>query len=276
MRKFSGLAGVKNILHLSSRIFKLDIFCPEVARQAKPGQFIQVKLNETSSHIWARPFSIHKAFDDMISISVKKCGTVTEKMAQLKPDDKIFVTGPHGNSFKPPEPGRSVYLVAGGVGLPPLHFLSRTLIADGYPGNMLHFYSGARTCEELFADSEMKESSMDYIVATDDGSCGIKGFITEPLGLELTRIRTAGVDPHPVIYGCGPSAMLKKVAEICFGLECYLSLEQLMPCGWGVCHGCAVKVKKKDDTPTGDGRDFALARVCKEGPVFDASEVLWE
>ena len=117
---------------------------------------------------------------------------------------------------------------------------------------------------------------MNYIISTDDGSTGIKGFITEPLAVELAKIRTGGNDEDPVIYSCGPSAMLKKVAELAYGLECYLSLEQLMPCGWGVCNGCAVKVKTRNKTTTEDERGFRLARVCKEGPIFDASEIIWE
>ena len=274
--KFSGLVYVHSIIHISKTVFALQIKCPQIASRAKPGQFIQLKLYNNGLSFWPRPFSIHKVEDEIITITVKKCGKATGRMAGLKPGDTLHITGPLGNSFKSPSRNKSINLVAGGVGLPPLHFLCESILKDGYSPQKIHFFSGAQSADELFADKEIISLGVNYTVATDDGSTGIKGFITKPLAAELARIKTGENPGNVVIYSCGPLLMLKKVAEICAGFECYLSLEQLMPCGWGVCNGCAVKVKITDNAETEDERGFRLARVCKEGPVFNASEVIWE
>jgi len=276
VRKYSNQTRIHSVVSLSNKIYTLNLECPEISSIAQPGQFVQLRLPESESTIWPRPFSIHKATDDIITISIKKIGKITRLLETLKPGNLVTVTGPLGNSFDMPAPGKDIYFVAGGVGLPPLQFLAERLLKQGYPGEKLHFYSGAGNSDELFGDSELKALGFDYVSATDDGTIGIKGFITEPLAAELMRRRTGDNGFNPVIYGCGPIPMLKKLAEVCYGMPCYLSLEALMPCGWGVCNGCAVKVIKNNDQATEDEHGFRLARVCKEGPIFDASEVIWE
>jgi dihydroorotate dehydrogenase electron transfer subunit len=276
VRKYSDLARIHSVISHSDKVFAIDLEYPEIALTAQPGQFIQLKLPQSESCLWPRPFSIHKAVKGLITISIKKAGRMTSIMEKKKPGEMVYITGPLGNSFDIPPSGQDIYFAAGGVGLPPLQFLAEKLLAQGYPPNTLHFYSGARTRDELFGHEELRSLAIEYIAATDDGSQGISGFVTEPLAVELIRRRTAEPDFNPIIYGCGPIPMLKKLAEICYGLTCYLSLEQLMPCGWGVCNGCAVKIKKNDSIITEDERGFRLARVCREGPVFEASEIIWE
>ncbi|MCP4582157.1 MAG: dihydroorotate dehydrogenase electron transfer subunit [candidate division Zixibacteria bacterium] len=276
MIKHSSLARIHSVISLSKKIFTLNLECPQIASIAQPGQFVQLKLPDDQSSIWPRPFSIHKAADEIVTISIKKFGKITRLLETLKSGSMINVTGPLGNSFSMPPPDREIYFAAGGVGLPPLQFLAEKLLRQGYPVDKLHFYSGARSAEELFGDHELQALGLDYVSATDDGTTGIKGYITEPLSVELTRRRTGNEDFIPIIYGCGPEPMLKKLAAVCYKIPCFLSLEALMPCGWGVCNGCAVKIKKNDNLVTEDERGFRLARVCKEGPVFDASEVIWE
>jgi dihydroorotate dehydrogenase electron transfer subunit len=274
--KYSGLCAIREIKILSPKIFSLTIECFSIARAGKPGQFVQIKLVDYPSAIWPRPFSIHKINGDTLTLSIKKFGKITKILEARKPGDKLFITGPLGNSFTDPSPGNDIYFVAGGVGLPPLHFFCSKLIESGYPKERIHFYSGSKTADELFGHDELKLLGIDYVTATDDGSFGIKGYVTEPLAVELTRRRTGDAEFKPIIYGCGPMAMLKRLAEICHGLPCYLSLEQLMPCGWGVCNGCAIKLKPHDNIISEDKRDYRLARVCKDGPIFEASEVIWE
>jgi dihydroorotate dehydrogenase electron transfer subunit len=276
LMKYSGLCAVRNIIKLTEKIYSIQIECPEIAQACRPGQFIQIKLLDYQASIWPRPFSIHNAADGLITISIKKYGKITGLMEELKPGDQLYVTGPLGNSFNLPHKGREIYFAAGGVGLPPLHFYCAQLIKEGYSPGMIHFYSGARNRAELFSDTEVKKLGVDYVVGTDDGSEGIKGFITEPLSLELMRRRTGENSFEPIIFGCGPVLMMKKLTELCYNLPCYLSLEQLMPCGWGVCNGCAIKIKVKDNEQTEDERGFRLARVCREGPIFKASEVIWD
>lgn len=274
--KFSGPVKVSGKTVASENIFSLDIDLPQIASGASPGQFIQVKVPGMDSILWPRPFSVHKVSGKVVTISIKKCGITTELMYNLKRGDRLFVTGPLGNGFKLPPKGKSIYLVAGGVGLPPLHFLCEYILNQGYSTKSIHFYSGARCADELFANDELASLGIAYKVTTDDGSYGIRGYVTEPFVVDLMKERSQGGNDGPVIYSCGPMAMMKKMAAICHKLKCYLSLEQLMPCGWGACNGCAVKVKMHDNNNTEDEKGFRLARVCREGPVFEASELIWD
>jgi len=274
--KFSGLTTIEEKTQLTDRIFALQLSCPEIASIAKPGQFVQLKLTDHDAHLWPRPFSIHQAKDGIIKLTIKICGAITNKLSRLNKGDNVHITGPLGSRFNIPTQWKPVYLVAGGVGLPPLHFLCETMLNNGCPAKYIHFLSGARCSDELFADREIKSLGVNYILTTDDGSAGIKGFITKPLDEKIAEFKNADTNQKPIIYGCGPIPMLKKVAAICSGFECYVSLEQLMPCGWGVCNGCAVKIVNSNNTVVEDERGFRLARVCKEGPVFKSSEILWE
>ena len=188
-----------------------------------------------------------KISSDIVTITIRICGRVTNKLAMLNPEDKIFVTGPLGNGFKIPPRNKSIIMVAGGVGLPPLQMLCEFMLKSGHPAETIYFYSGAKNAKDLFADQEINALGVNYRVSTEDGSSGYKGLVTDLLAEKLTDIGNTVKAENIEVYSCGPILMLKKVAEICSGCECYISLEQLMPCGWGVCNGCAVKIKKTND-----------------------------
>lgn len=274
--KFSRFTTIEEKVHLTDKIFVLRLSCPEIASIAKPGQFVQLRLANYGAYLWPRPFSIHQAKDGIISLTIKRCGAITNRLSRLDKGDNVYTTGPLGNRFNIPSQWKPIYLVAGGVGLPPLHFLCETLLKNGCPAEYIHFFSGAGCADDLFADEEIKSLGVNYILTTDDGSAGVKGFITKPLEEKIAEFINTDISQRPIIYSCGPMPMLKKIAEICSGFECYVSLEQLMPCGWGVCNGCAVKVVNRNNSAVEDERGFRLARVCKEGPIFEASEILWE
>ena len=267
--KFSGNCQIAGKIVVTPRIFRLDIDCPLIARTAQPGQFVQLRIPDCRISIWPRPFSIHGVAGDSIRIYVKIYGRITELLGHLKIGDTLYLAGPLGNGFILPQAKSPLCLVAGGVGLPPLHFLAKTLIARGYPPDLIHLYSGAKTRSDLFADDDLRELGINYTEVTEDGSAGIKGLATDPFRMDIRRSGDSAV------FACGPMAMLGEVARISADRPCQLSLEQLMPCGWGVCNGCAVKIKS-DGVKTEDERGFRLARVCKEGPVFEAGTVLWE
>lgn len=194
---------------------------------------------------------------------------MTAHLGHLTDKDSLHITGPLGNGFSEPINPQPLYLVAGGVGLPPLHYLIRTLLDKRYPAKMIHLYSGARSAGDLFARDELQALNIDYQITTEDGSLGIKGLVIEPFADDIRKAKNA------MIYSCGPMAMMAEVARIAGNYPCQLSLEQLMPCGWGVCNGCAVKIIN-DKATVEDERGFRLARVCKEGPVFKAGDILWE
>jgi dihydroorotate dehydrogenase electron transfer subunit len=267
--KFSGKYPITSVALPSPKIVRLEIECPDIAKSARPGQFIQVRIPDKETNIWPRPFSIHQVNGDQITLYIKIFGKMTSHLGQLVSGDSLFITGPLGNGFTEPAVPGPLYLVAGGVGLPPLYFLAESLISKGYSADLIHFYSGAKTAAQLFASDELKALNIDYHIITEDGSLGNKGLVIEPFAREFGKAKQAS------IYACGPMAMLAEVAKIAGSNPCQLSLEQLMPCGWGVCNGCAVKLQT-DNSKVEDERGFRLARVCKEGPVFEAGAILWE
>jgi dihydroorotate dehydrogenase electron transfer subunit len=164
-------------------------------------------------------------------------------------------------------------MAAGGIGMPPLFFLTRRSIRSGYPADRITFISGARTRDGLFNDLELNRLGINLRSCTDDGSFGARGTV-----LDLLEKALKGPGDR-IVYACGPMAMLEKIDRILVaeGIPGFLSLEALMPCGYGVCSGCAVRViPPKDRGSTDDNREYHLQRVCADGPVFNAGEVIWQ
>jgi dihydroorotate dehydrogenase electron transfer subunit len=267
--KFTGICPIRSVTLPSPKIIRLEIECLHIASSARPGQFIQVRIPDKETNIWPRPFSIHHVERDRLTLYIKIFGKMTSHLGRLTDRDSLSISGPLGNGFSEPSEPTPLFLVAGGVGLPPLHFLVRSLLKKGYPSNLIHLYSGAKSAADLFARDELNALNIDYHIVTEDGSLGIKGLVIEPFSADLAKTNRAQ------IYACGPMAMMAEVAKIAGNNPCQLSLEQLMPCGWGVCNGCAVKLKS-DNSTVEDERGFRLARVCKEGPVFEAGDIQWE
>jgi len=267
--KYSDTYPVKSVTLPSPKIIRLEIDSPQIANLARPGQFVQVRIPDKDTNIWPRPFSIHQVKNESLILYIKVFGKMTSHLAKLKTGDMLSITGPLGNGFSEPPNQARLFLVAGGVGLPPLYFLAHTLLEKGYPRELIHLYSGAKSAADLFARDEISALNIDYRISTEDGSIGMKGLVVETFANEFES------ESGAIVYACGPMAMLAAVAKIAGKNSCQLSLEQLMPCGWGVCNGCAVKLKS-DNSTVEDERGFRLARVCKEGPVFEADSILWD
>lgn len=267
--KYSDTYPIKSVALPSPKIIRLEIDSPHIANQARPGQFIQIRIPDKETTIWPRPFSIHLVENGSLILYIKVFGKMTSHLAKLKKGDTLSITGPLGNGFTEPPNQVPLFFVAGGVGLPPLYFFVHTLLNKGYPPELLHLYSGAKSASDLFARDEISFLNIDNHLTTEDGSVGSKELVVEPFAHDFKKIKNG------IVYACGPMAMLAAVASISKGYPCQLSLEQLMPCGWGVCNGCAVKLKS-DNSTVEDERGYRLARVCKEGPVFEADSILWD
>ncbi len=239
-----------------------------------PGQFIQVRTSESYVPLWPRPFSIHDVDPDRgrLTVVFKIFGQGTSLMAAKLPGQMIHLFGPLGNGFPMPQPGRKIVMAAGGVGLPPLYFLAKKAIEMGVSPADISFVSGARTEADLLEKDGLFALGLKPLICTDDGSAGLKGHVVDVLKVELPAL------DQPIVYACGPSAMLRGVDGLLgeLGLSGYLSLETLMPCGYGICSGCAVRVRPPDGRgPTDDKRDYHLKRVCIEGPILPSGEVIW-
>lgn len=255
---------------VASGIYRMTIESPEVVRKAVPGQFVHVKCGEGNSTILRRPISIYRASEDegTIEIIYQVRGKGTELLSMMKTGDIVDFMGPLGRGFdltgeqpgREPSPVRldNIAVVGGGIGIFPLMFLLEESRAAAK-----HVLLGFKNRNEVILKNEF-EAVGNLSIATDDGSEGYNGFVTELLEENINDIRPQ------VIYACGPLPMLAKTADIAqrYGIPCQVSMEQRMACGVGACLGCAVKIKQGDE--------WAYKHVCKDGPVFWADEVIFE
>lgn len=213
----------------------------------KCGQFINILIDGLYLR---RPISICDVSDEGITILYKVVGKGTEKMAEMSIGTKLDVLTQLGNGYDTEPSGDKPLLLGGGVGVPPLYLLCKKLIAEGkHPTVILGF----NTKDEIFYENEFAALGAKVIVATADGSYGVKGFVTTAM---------EGVD-YTYFYTCGPEPMLKAVYNAT-NTGGQFSFEERMGCGFGACMGCSCK------TLTGN------KRICKEGPVLVKEEILWQ
>jgi len=242
---------------------RLKIFLPQPINSITPGQFTMVMLDDGGETVLPRPFSFHNFEADnkvyWFDIIFKVVGIGTERMAKLPVGSSVKILAPLGNGFPEPPPHSKVLLIAGGMGIAPLFALIMSLKTSTIPLWLLY---GAKSQSDLICLAELfKVEGITIKIATEDGTKGTKGLVTDLLE-EQSDEDTGQI----VIYACGPEPMLKTVTEFAASnkIPCWLSLEKRMACGLGACLGCAVKTKS------------GYQRVCKEGPIFEAQEIVWE
>ena len=225
----------------------------EIAKEAVPGQFISV-YTKNASKLLPRPISICEIGEGKIRIVYRIAGEGTKEFAAYKPQDTITILGPLGNGY-PKTDYEKPLVIGGGIGIPPMLGLAKELKGE------VSIAAGYRSGKETFLADELKENGTLYI-ATDDGSLGSCGTV-----IDAIRENNVAAD---VIFACGPKPMLKAVKEYAQmkGIKAYISLEERMACGVGACLGCVCKSTETD----GHSR-VRNKRVCKDGPVFEASEV---
>ena len=212
----------------------------------KCGQFVNIKLDGLYLR---RPISVCDCDGDILTIIYKVVGRGTELMSQMNPGEKLDLLTGLGNGYDTSTSGDAPLLIGGGVGVPPLYMLCKELIKEGkHPTVILGF----NKADEVFYQEEFEALGATVLVATADGSLGIKGFVTNAM---------EGID-YSYFYTCGPEPMLKAVYKATV-TEGQMSFEERMGCGFGACMGCSCK------TITG------YKRICKEGPVMKKEEVLW-
>jgi dihydroorotate dehydrogenase electron transfer subunit len=227
--------------------------------EPRPGQFIMIGIEGDYDPLLKRPFSVFRRTAKGFQILYRVRGRGTSLMRNLGKGSVIHVLGPLGNSYPLPPRGHAPVIVAGGIGVASVFSLAEKLAAAG---KKPHLFYGARDAGDLLVLGALKSVAKPLSLSTDDGSCGERGCVTDMLGSFLDDQSRKG---KCVIYACGPRKMLEtvsgKAAEK--NIEAYVSLEENMACGIGACLGCVVK--------TVDGHK----RVCREGPVFAAKEIVW-
>lgn len=261
-------------LRLARDTFRLRFRCAPLAATIRPGQFIMLRLPDRADPLLGRAFALYDTADDAVDIVYLVAGKLTALLAGLRRDDRVEVWGPLGNGFPDYSGTEHLVLVAGGIGQTPfLSLILRALGRRGYGGQAarqeaqrVSLYYGVRTAELIAGVEDFEAAGTAVHLASDDGSAGFRGFVTQLL------------DQHPQSYskpdttrwvGCGPEPMMHVLADLAQrrGIRCDLSLETPMACGVGICFSCVAKVK------TGSSWDYR--RVCVEGPVFDAAELVW-
>ncbi|MCM3726011.1 dihydroorotate dehydrogenase electron transfer subunit [Neobacillus cucumis] len=242
---------------IASDIFELTIHGDLVSKINAPGQFVHLKVSNGLDPLLRRPISISSYDTEQNSLTMiyRKEGKGTSMLAELRPGMHVDILGPLGNGFPVEEvsTGDTALLVGGGIGVPPLYELSNQLVAKGV--KVIHVL-GFQTVSAVFYEEEFLKNGETY-VATVDGSYGRRGFVTDVMK-ELQ---------FDCIYTCGPTPMLRAIEQNYQDKKVFLSLEERMGCGIGACFACVCK--KKDD-PTG----VSYKKVCSDGPVFRAGEVL--
>lgn len=255
--------------------YRLRLRCPEMARAFRPGQFLMLRLPRTSDPLLGRPFALYDTVleadgsPDGIDIGYLVVGKLTRLMTALGAGDRMEIWGPLGNGFPDLSGRRHVGLVAGGIGQTPFLAYARQLLGQrGYGGRparrsveQVSLFYGVRTAELAAFVDDFQRAGVAVHLASDDGTLGYRGFVTQLLERH---------EPPEHLIGCGPEPMMKALATLArrWGVPCHLSLESPMACGVGVCFSCVTPVR------TDGGTDYR--RVCVEGPVFDSARLAWD
>lgn len=249
--------------------FLAQFDAPGIAAEAIPGQFVEIQVSEGETPFLRLPLSLCAVDWEAgnIDLLFEAVGPKTEALKRMEIGSEAACLGPLGKGFQAPPTGRTGLLVGGGIGIPPLLFWSEVLRAQGYRTILL---AGARTADKHLSDSLLMADVQKVRRATDDGSMGHAGLVTDLLAEEL------GGEDECAVFTCGPHGMMAAVAALCAerGVACQVSLEEYMACGIGICVGCVVEVIPEEGEGESDyGR---YRRVCVDGPVFDARQVRWE
>jgi len=235
---------------ISDRLFDLTLLCPELAKEAKAGQFVHIKCGGET--LLRRPISICDTNEDTLRLIIEIKGEGTKVLSKIQKGKSLEVIGPVGNGFSDIDFSQKVVFVGGGLGCVPL-----LMHAKKYGKNAL-ILAGFRDKENIFLTQDYEKYGCKVIVATDDGSFGHHGYVTELLKKELEN-------GCKTVFACGPHVMLKGVAQLTQSEDvfCEISTEERMGCGIGACLVCACETK------------YGFKHVCKDGPVFNSKNLVF-
>ena len=259
--------------------FRLRLDDPAMARAIRPGQFVMIRLASGTDPLLARPFALYDVARDAqgtptaIDVVYLVVGRGTMALSRFRPGDLATIWGPLGNGFGPAPEGNVVF-VAGGIGQTPFLALGRWWLGHARYGeaeipssrsDKAVLLYGVRSRDLAAGVSDFESAGIKVDIATDDGSAGHHGYVTDLL---LRRLEQG--DRPAKVVGCGPPAMLASLARIVarHDIACDLSLENHMACGFGACFSCVAPIRQEDGS-------IDLRRVCVEGPIFPSREVVW-
>lgn len=259
---------------LAERTFRVRLECPELAASIRPGQFVMLRLPNTTDPLLGRPFALYDTVLEggkpvAVDVVYLVVGKMTGRLQEVNASESLQVWGPLGKPFLDVGTPDHVALVAGGIGQTPFLAFARELLgARGFGGDAarartkkVSLYYGVRNSALAAGIDDFRAAGVEVHMASDDGSIGTKGFVTQLLE---SHGRT-----EPLV-GCGPEPMLHALAKLAakWNARCQVSLETPMACGVGICFSCVAKVQT--------GTEWDYKRVCIDGPCFDAAQLVWE
>jgi dihydroorotate dehydrogenase electron transfer subunit len=244
-----------------SNYWRLVLKAPPLSKKFQPGQFVALQCTPKREPLLKRPLGIYSADPGKgtITLIYKVVGEGTKCLTTIVPGNSLTLLGPLGNGFNLKEDEKKIILVAGGLGMVSL-FPVLKKIRQTRKKVEIFIYWGADSQNHFFLEKDLIGLGLKNIrLATDDGSRGYHGLITELFARDLRHFSGG------MIFACGPTPMLSKVAQLSkkYRLAAQVSLEARMACGWGVCQGCVVATVN------------GYKKVCDEGPVFEAGEIIW-
>ena len=265
-------------VRMARETWRLRLRCPEIARQILPGQFFMVRLPDETDPLLGRPFALYDIYEEQgqpagIDFGYLVVGKLTSLLQRCAAGDELEVWGPLGNGFPIPPAGH-LMLVAGGIGQTPFLAVAQEALGLQTYGDppraaetraeRVSICYGVRSADYLAGLDDFEIPGLALHLATDDGSRGHYGFVTDLL--------TESFDsdsPPDAVYTCGPEPMMQAVGRMCLARDvpCLLSLETPMACGFGACFSCVTRVKQADGS-------WDYRRTCVEGPVFAAELLL--
>jgi dihydroorotate dehydrogenase electron transfer subunit len=277
MKQLHGTTPITENVQLARDTFRIRLHAPELAKAIHPGQFVMLRRHGCTDPLLGRPFALYDTVLDesgqpkALDIVYLVVGKLTAILSQLRAGDSLDVWGPLGNGFSDlgPDLCDHIGLVAGGIGQTPFLAYIRELLGErGFAGRpasrqaiRVSLYYGVRSADLAAGVDDFHAAGAEVHLASDDGSIGFKGFVTQLL---LTK------SPPTRLLGCGPEPMMHALAKIAksWNVPCHLSLETPMACGLGICFSCVTRVR------TPDGWDYR--RVCVDGPIFDSETLIHE
>lgn len=242
------------------RELRLDV--TSISGKVVPGQFVHIRVPGLSDRVLRRPFSVFHADAEILCVLYKVVGQGTQVLANVDEGEDISVLGPLGNGFPAVDESAFPVLVAGGYGVAPLCFLAERMPVKGV------LFVGGSSAPDILCVDRFEDMGWTVHVTTEDGTMGRRGLVTDALDDWLGEYAS---DRTPEFFVCGPDGLLRAIGERCVsrGWRGSLSLDKHMGCGLGACLACVQRLRDPN------GEEF-WARVCKEGPVFDAEKVVWQ
>ena len=256
---------IESQTQLAPGIYQMALWAPQMAQEALPGQFVNIYCS-SKDRLLPRPISIFDADPSTgtLSLIYAVVGKGTEEFSTYTEGDMVRVTGPLGHGFPVDHAldADEVFLVGGGLGIPPMYLLAKQLHA-AYPETPIRIFLGFRSAPWIY---DVFTVFGEVLPSSDDGACGFKGTVVD----RMAEYLGTAAPGKRVLYACGPIPMMRAIQSFAEDkdIETWFSLEERMGCGFGACYGCPARMRTEDG-------GTVLKRVCKDGPVFAGKDVVF-